>query len=96
MRNEGGGAQIRKRRLLISLRKSTFIPVNPYVHRHFERWQGNWIHREPQATENPVTRFPSGGSMISESVLKIATATMSREISQINDYDGVFKDRIEN
>ena len=74
---------------MISLRKSTFIPVNPYVHRHFERWQGNWIHREPQATENPVTRFPSGGSMISESVLKIATATMSREISQINDYDGL-------
>ncbi len=27
--------------------------------------------------------------MISESVLKIATATMSREISQINDYDGL-------
>ena len=25
------------------------------------RWQGNWIRREPQATENPVTRFPSGG-----------------------------------
>ena len=21
-------------------------------------WQGNWIRREPQATENPVTRFP--------------------------------------
>ena len=58
---DGGGAQIGKRRLRISLRKSTFIPVNPYVHRHFERWQGNWIHREPQATENPVTRFPSGG-----------------------------------
>ena len=37
---------------------------------HFERWQGNWIHREPQATENPVTRFPTGGSMLSESVLK--------------------------
>ena len=95
MRNGGGGAQIGKRRLMISLRKSTFIPVNPYVHRsagpqeegalmcskgtnlgpaqqssagllHFERWQGNWIHREPQATENPVTRFPSGGSMLSE------------------------------
>ena len=70
MRNEGGGAQIRKRRLLISLRKSTFIPVNPYVHRHFERWQGNWIHREPQATENPVTRFPSGGSMHNDSIGK--------------------------
>ena len=63
IRNEGGGARIGKRRLMISLRKSTFIPVNPYVHRHFERWQGNWIHREPQATENPVTRFPTGGSM---------------------------------
>ena len=102
---------------MIPLRKSTFIPVNPYVHRsagpqeegalmcskgtnlgpaqqssagllHFERWQGNWIHREPQATENPVTRFPSGGSMISESVLKIATAPMSREISQLNACDG--------
>ena len=34
--------------------------------RHFERWQGNWIRREPQATENPVTRFPSGGSMQSD------------------------------
>ena len=33
---------------------------------HFERWQGNWIHREPQATENPVTRFPSGGSMLTD------------------------------
>ena len=63
---DGGGAQIGKRRLRISLRKSTFIPVNPYVHRHFERWQGNWIHREPQATENPVTRFPSGVSMLSD------------------------------
>ena len=30
---------------------------------HLERWQGNWIHREPQATENPVTRFPSGVNM---------------------------------
>ena len=88
-RNEGGGAQSGKRRLMIPLRKSTFIPVNPYIHRHFERWQGNWIRREPQATENPVTRFPSGGSMLSGSALKIATATMSREISQINDYDGV-------
>ena len=56
---------------------------------HFERWQGNWIHREPQATENPVTRFPSGGKRRSGSALKIATATMSREISQINDYDGL-------
>ena len=70
MRNGGGGAQIGKRRLMISLRKSTFIPVNPYVHRHFERWQGNWIHREPQATENPVTRFPSGGSMHNDSIGK--------------------------
>ena len=26
-----------------------------------QRWQGNGIRREPQATENPVTRFPSGG-----------------------------------
>ena len=51
---------------MIPLRKSTFILVNPYVHRHFERWQGNWIHREPQATENPVTRFPSGVSMLSD------------------------------
>ena len=24
------------------------------------RWQGNWIRKEPQATENPVTRFPMG------------------------------------
>ena len=32
-RNGGGGAQPEKRRLMISLRKSTFIPVNPYVHR---------------------------------------------------------------
>ena len=31
---------------------------------HLERWQGNWIHREPQATENPVTRFPTGGSIL--------------------------------
>ena len=23
-------------------------------------WQGNWIRKEPQATENPVTRFPTG------------------------------------
>ena len=37
---------------------------------HFERWQGNWIHREPQATENPVTRFPSGGSMHNDSIGK--------------------------
>ena len=74
---------------MIPLRKSTFIPVNPYVHRHFERWQGNWIRREPQATENPVTRFPSGGSMLSGSALKIATATMSREISQLNACDGL-------
>ena len=99
MRNEGGGARIGERRLMIPLRKSTFIPVNPYVHRsagpqeegalmcskgtnlgpaqqssagllHFERWQGNWIHREPQATENPVTRFPSGGSMHNDSIGK--------------------------
>ena len=99
MRNGGGGAQIGKRRLIIPLRKSTFILVNPYVHRsagpqeegalmcskgtnlgpaqqssagllHFERWQGNWIHREPQATENPVTRFPSGGSMHNDSIGK--------------------------
>jgi hypothetical protein len=27
--------------------------------------------------------------------VKIATATMSREISLVNDYDGVFKDRVE-
>ena len=74
---------------MISLRKSTFIPVNSFVHRHFERWQGNWIRRETQATENPVTRFPSGGSMLCDSVLKIATATMSREIFLVNDYDGV-------
>ena len=33
MRNGGGGAQIGKRRLIIPLRKSTFILVNPYVHR---------------------------------------------------------------
>ena len=33
--------------------------------------------------------------MLSESFLKIATAAMSREISQIHDYDGVFKDRFE-
>ena len=26
---------------------------------------------------------------------RIATASMSREISQLNDYDGVFKDRVE-
>ena len=58
---------------------------------HFERWQGNWIHREPQATENPVTRFPSGGSMLCGSVLKIATDTKSREIFLVNDYDGVAK-----
>ena len=37
---------------------------------HFERWQGNWIHREPQATENPVTRFPSGGNMHNDSIGK--------------------------
>ena len=37
---------------------------------HFERWQGNWIHRELQATENPVTRFPSGGSMHNDSIGK--------------------------
>ena len=24
------------------------------------RWQGNWIRKEPQATENPVTCFPPG------------------------------------
>ena len=61
---------------------------------HLERWQGNWIHREPQATENPVTRFPSGGSMLIDTIHKIATATTSREISQINDYDGVFKEEL--
>lgn len=33
--------------------------------------------------------------MISESVLKIATAAMSREIFLVDDYDGVFKDRFE-
>ena len=47
---------------------------------HFERWQGNWIHREPQATENPVTRFPTGGSMLSDYADKIATASTSPEI----------------
>ena len=29
-----------------------------------------------------------------DTILKIATATMSREISQINDYDGVFKEEL--
>ena len=44
----------------------------------------------------PYSVISSGGSMLSDYVFKIATATMSREISQINDYDGVFKDRFEN
>ena len=57
--------------------------------RHLERWQGNWIHREPQATENLVTRFPSGGKRRSGSALKIATATMSREISRLNACEGL-------
>ena len=42
--------------------------INEY--RHFERWQGNWIRREPKATENPVTRFPSGGIMPREAIAK--------------------------
>ena len=29
--------------------------------------------------------------MLHDAVRKIATASMSREISQINDYDGVFR-----
>ena len=88
MRNGGGGAQIGKRRLM-KYDSGSAAPFDTTHTRHFERWQGNWIRRETQATENPVTRFPSGGSMISESVLKIATATMSREISRLNACDGV-------
>ena len=88
MRNGGGGAQIGKRRLM-KYDSGSAAPFDTTHTRHFERWQGNWIRREPQATENPVTRFPSGGSMLSDSVLKIATATMSREIFLVNDYDGV-------
>ena len=54
--------------------------MRPFQTRHFERWQGNWIRKEPQATENPVTRFPTGGSMQMIVQVKIATATMSPEI----------------
>ena len=39
----------------------TEVVVTSPLTRHLERWQGNWIRREPQATENPVTRFPLGG-----------------------------------
>ncbi len=88
MRNGGGGAQIGKRRLM-KYDSGSAAPFDTTHTRHFERWQGNWIRRETQATENPVTRFPSGGSMLCDSVLKIATATMSREIFLVNDYDGV-------
>ena len=88
--NSGGYRLCRKRRLLISLRKSTFILVNPYVHRHFERWQGNWIHREPQATENPMTRFPSGGSIPHENTVKITTASRSPEIFFVIGNTGLF------
>ncbi|XOQ32963.1 MAG: hypothetical protein ACFWUL_10530 [Dialister sp.] len=64
--------------------------------RHFERWQGNWIRREPKATENPVTRFPSGGKRRDDVLhVKNATASRSREISLVNDYDGVFKESVE-
>ena len=88
MRNGGGGAQIGKRRLM-KYDSGSAAPFDTTHTRHFERWQGNWIRRETQATENPVTRFPSGGSMISESVLKIATAAMRREIFLVNACDGV-------
>ena len=37
---------------------------------HLERWQANGIRKEPQATENPVRRFPTGVSMPNVSVNK--------------------------
>ena len=32
-------------------------------------WQANWVRREPQATENPVRRFPPGALFWEESLL---------------------------
>ena len=37
---------------------------------HLERWQANGIRKEPQATENPVRRFPTGVNMLSDFTVK--------------------------
>ena len=42
--------------------------------------KGTGFVRSRQATENPVTRFPSGGIMLHEDTAKITTASRSREI----------------
>ena len=43
MRNGGGGAQIGKRRLM--KHDSGFAALMTHtLHRHLERWQGNWSH----------------------------------------------------
>ena len=43
MRNGGGGAQIGKRRLMIH--DIGFVALMTHtLHRHLERWQGNWSH----------------------------------------------------
>ncbi len=49
-----------------------------------QRWQGNGIRREPQATENPVTRFPSGGDA---GEIEVETETETEiEIECIHNY----------
>ena len=52
---------------------------------HLERWQGNWIRREPQATENPVTRFPSGGKHRYD-----CTAKNRYSYEESRDFSGIF------